>query len=92
MIYVTFGGDKAAAQELGNLYFFTWLSFAITLWMITDSLNKLLGKEEEEEEGASEEEPATEPKGDTGDVQEEPAKAAVEDPAPAVEGDVEAAA
>lgn len=42
IIYVTFGGPKQAAQELGNLYFFTWASFTFSVIMAMNTVMKVL--------------------------------------------------
>jgi len=74
IIYVAFGGNKAAAPYMGNFYFFTWFSFALSVTMAMTSLKKMMGAEEDAEE---EEAPV---------VQE---KVAVPAPEPALEAAVE---
>jgi len=49
IIYICFGGVKAAAPNLGNLYFFTWGSFALSVSMAMKSLKLLMGGEDTEE-------------------------------------------
>lgn len=39
---ITFGGSKAAAPFLGNLYFFTWASFGLTARMFSSDVFKTL--------------------------------------------------
>jgi hypothetical protein len=50
VIYVCFGSDKAA-KVIGNLYFFTWGSFALSVAMAMKSLKMMLGGEEDNEDG-----------------------------------------
>jgi len=91
IIYITFGGDKAAARNLNNLYFFTWLSFALSVMMAMRSLTDFFGKEEED----TGDEATMEHKEDVHAPEPEPAQAAVEDPTPVDElkdVDVEATA
>lgn len=42
--YITFGGDKAPARGLSNLYFFTWGSFALSVALAAHSLYKMVDK------------------------------------------------
>jgi len=51
IIYICFGGEKAAAPDIGNLYFFTWGSFALSVAMAMKSLKAMLGGEEDNEDG-----------------------------------------
>jgi hypothetical protein len=42
--YVTFGGEKAPASDIGNLYFFTWFSFAISVYLAMNGINLVLNR------------------------------------------------
>jgi heme exporter protein D len=55
--YITFGGEKAPAQTMGNLYFFTWASFALSVLMTMSSLKIMMDKGNKAEDEAKEKEP-----------------------------------
>lgn len=42
--YITFGGEKAPAVALGNLYFFTWGSFALSVVLFTECFKPLVDR------------------------------------------------
>lgn len=76
IIYINFGGVKAAAPEIGNLYFFTWASFALSVSMAMKSLKLLFGVEEAEEEVTH---------GEPGPKEDAPKEAPQEEDTPVVE-------
>lgn len=47
VIFLTFNVDKAPASQIGNLYFFTWGSWALNVFMAMTSLQNMLSAEEE---------------------------------------------
>ena len=56
IIYVTFGGQQAAARALGNLYFFTWASFCLSTSMAMQSIKGLFNRNQESADGDAHEE------------------------------------
>lgn len=72
--YITFGGDKAPAQELGNLYFATWASFMMAIKLAGDGAGKVFGfvtgGEEEPAVEQTEEQQEVAPKDHDGDEKE----------------------
>lgn len=73
--YITFGGLKAPAQDLGNLYFATWASFILAVKLTGDGAGKVFGMFTRTEEEPAAEEPTDEhqevaPKEHDGDEKE----------------------
>jgi hypothetical protein len=54
--YITFS-DKAPARTMGNLYFFTWASFALSILMTMSTLNRIMDRGNKAEEETKEKEP-----------------------------------
>jgi len=79
IIYITFGGEKAPARFLGNLYFFTWASFSLSVFMAMKSLTACMGEKDEEEEEPTAAAQSAEPKAEMSEVEgkamKEPAEA-----------------
>lgn len=79
--YITFGGDKAPASAIGNLYFFTWFSFGISVFLAMNGINLAVNRnkvtecnDEQTAEGLEEKmetaEPGNDMQDDVGDAVE----------------------
>jgi hypothetical protein len=55
--FVTFGGEKAPAYFIGNLYFSTWIGFALAAWLLSQSVQKV-NMVRKGDEGEAEAEPS----------------------------------
>jgi hypothetical protein len=58
---LTFDQHKAPARDLGNLYFFTWGSWLLTVFMAVKSLRYIISSTKEATDGDAEEEGKKEP-------------------------------
>jgi hypothetical protein len=59
--YITFGGDKAPARGLGNLYFSTWIAFMISCFLAANGMKVLFGERFGTTETQPTDKPADEP-------------------------------
>lgn len=52
--FITFGGVDGPGTRIGNLYFFTWGSFVMTVFLAANGIHRMMGRGGEAEDAASE--------------------------------------